>query len=242
MIGAFAPTRLIDPHDAPHNGGRAWLITFTDLVALMLTFFVMLFAMSRVEQQKWEELIGTLTQNPAVLGELAANPPRAALAMEEEPAVAGSDLDYLAPLLRQQMAADPLLTAGTVERLSDRIIISLPTDLLFAPGSDALDPGASRAVFALGGALQNLANRIEVVGHADPTPPGGAFASNWELSLARAMTVAHLLSRAGLEDGLIVRGHGDAHFARIPSTVPDARRRMLARRVDIVAYERTENP
>jgi len=54
-----------DPSCPPAESQRssqAWLVTFTDLVALMLTFFVMLFAMSKVEQRKWQNLTDALAR------------------------------------------------------------------------------------------------------------------------------------------------------------------------------------
>lgn len=47
------------------SGPPIWLISFTDVVALMLTFFVLLYAMSNPEPEKWEKKIGITTQNTA---------------------------------------------------------------------------------------------------------------------------------------------------------------------------------
>ena len=56
-----------DPRISVSQPSAIWLLTFTDLVALLLTFFVMLFAMSNVKIDRWKEMIDTLSQslNPA---------------------------------------------------------------------------------------------------------------------------------------------------------------------------------
>jgi chemotaxis protein MotB len=238
----LAPLTPIEPGPAPFAAGHVWLITFTDLVALILTFFVMLFAMSSVEQQKWRALLSALIEAPVVWDDETLSAPVTALGIEEDQILVGSDLDYLTSLLRQQTAAEPILAAATVQRLDRRIVVSLPADLLFAPGATALDKRAIPAVVALGAVLAHLGNRVEVAGHADPTPPGEGFASNWELSLSRAVSVADMLARAGQGREVVARGHGASHFARISAALPEAQRRALGRRVDILIHERAEGP
>jgi chemotaxis protein MotB len=83
--------------------------------------------------------------------------------------------------------------------------------------------------------LNVVGNKIAVHGHADPepVPRNMAFASNWELSLARAAAVAAALHENGLNKSLTVRGFGDSRYAS--GTTGDAvRDRQLARRVDLV--------
>ena len=54
--------------------GRAWMITFADLTALMLTFFVLLFSMSKVETSTWEAIVDSLKHelNPSKSGQAHA--------------------------------------------------------------------------------------------------------------------------------------------------------------------------
>ena len=216
---------------------HAWMVTFTDLVALLITFFVMLFAMSQVEERKWQNLTEALADNLDAVREITVALPPDQPDLEAVEAVPGVDLDYLATLLRQNMEDEPSLDGGIVSRLADRLVISLPSDLLFASGQVDLEDRGERATYALGGLLRHVNNRIEVAGHADPRTPRGRFVSNWELSLARALAVAEMLRRAGYGGQAITRGHGDSRFAALSSEPDSARRQRLARRVHIIVHD-----
>ncbi len=238
---ALAPTRLLAPlvpEPSPHSSsGPIWVMTFTDLIALLITFFVMLFAMSQVEQRKWQNLTDSLATDVDAVREIALALPSKELDMETVETLPGRDLDYLATLLRQQMAEDEALTGALIQRLEDRLIISLPGDLLFSPDQPTLVETGDQAVRALGALIRNVTNRIEVTGYADPSPPGAGYASNWELSLDRAMQVADLLGQAGYRGDIVARGFGDSRFAQLSSALRVGQRLALARRVDIVVHD-----
>lgn len=223
------------PRRAPRrNDPNAWMVTFTDLVALMLTFFVMIFAMSTVKTEEWQSLTDSLRRNLSSVLDQAPAAPTLRLDMPSKDVTPGADLDYVARLMRGQIADALPDDTAFVRREAGRLFVSLPSDLLFRTGDDNLTKQAADAVFALGGVLRNLPNRIEVAGHADPRKPRSRYPSNWELSLRRARAVATALRAAGYDGRVIARGYGDAQFGALPSDLPAERRNALARRVDIV--------
>lgn len=215
-----------------------WLISFADLVGVMLACFVLLFSMSHIDPARLKEMSGgvDLGRDP-VPGATGAT----ALAERNAPQAeieSGEDLGYLGALLREQVSREPLLAATVVRRDGRRIVLSLPGELLFAPNGAAPSRTGDQALFALVGLLRNLPNRVEVEGHADPNPPDAAsFASNWELSLSRALIVAVKLEQSGYRFPVIARGHGDGRFDEIATSLAPAERDALARRVDIIVYE-----
>ncbi len=225
---------VLPPPD--ESGNDAWMITFTDLVALLLTFFVMLFAMSQVEERKWENLTQILAENLQEVKEKEEVEPIEEISIEPVAPIPGDDLDYLASILDQHRAESGSLGGAIMTQQEDRLVLSLPGDLLFSPSNSGLSKEASDSIFALGGVLMHLGNRIEVVGHADPDAPGKEAASNWELSLARGASVASLLRRSGVDRPIGVRGQGDGRFEEIDERLPDLQRKSLARRVDIVIF------
>lgn len=213
-----------------------WLVTFIDLTALLIAFLVMLFAMAKLDHERWRALTDSL-------GEQAVTPPqvtlvesRAEVGLEPLRGEPGIDLDYLAGVLQQGL--DDLGALGTARllRRDDRLVVSLPARLLFAPGGTALDPEGRGAVAALTAVLGHVDNRIEVVGHADPRPPRSGHASNWELSLARAIAIAGLIEQAGYDRPVVTRGLGHSRYAALAPDLPEPERRRLARRVDVVVH------
>lgn len=95
---------------------------------------------------------------------------------------------------------------------------------------------ARAALFRLGGALSTVANQLGVNGHSDPSPvAGGDYASNWELSTARAAAVANQLRAAGYADPIVAFGYSDSRYDQLPP-MPPAQRQLMGRRVDIVVF------
>ena len=231
--------------DTPHMKAESnsvqnsrWLITFTDLIALLLAFFVMLFSMSAVEPEPWEDMTNSLTArlNPdfgwdslAALTDLDAT---------STPADNAADLDYLQAVITDKIRNVPLLSQALLTKRSDRLIISLQADSLFEPGAASLDEEARAALFALGDTLRHISNRVDVNGHTDPNPiRRGKYASNWELSVHRALAVATALASAGFTQEIAAGGFAESRYDEGVTALDEETRFRRARRVDVVIRE-----
>ncbi len=216
------------------QASQAWMVIFTDLVSLMLTFFVMLFAMSHVKVDRWSDMIDTLSQTLNPSREKFEALPTAQYNIASTFRKRAINLDYLTAVLVEAVRADRMLAESRVIRMEDRLVIALPGDLLFDPGRAVLSEAARQALFNLGGVLRNIDNRMSVHGHSDPRPTSaGGYDTNWELSLARAIAVANALRRSGYTEDIVAHGFAASRFPDLPE-MADEKRRALARRVDIV--------
>lgn len=237
MTRRLLPSGLLGFH--PGGGGaagRAWLVTFTDLICLLLAFFVMLYAMSEPDPVRYAAFAQSLPGTAAPRAD-GAEAPRAALTADGLAREYAIDLGYLGRVFESQLSAQADLARIRLTRHEDALVLALPSDLIFAPGGTDLSPAGKRALFVLGGVAANLKNAVDVVGHADPTPAGSAWPSNWELSLARAQVVAQGLKQAGYQRDITVRGQGDGRFADVAPWLPQADRLALARRVDLIVRD-----
>ena len=212
-----------------------WLITFADLVALLLAFFVMLFATIEVELTRWSALIESLSQSLNPDHSVDLKRPSATQNVRRLSQRRAINLAYLESIIREMIDSQPALKSVILHRREDRLIIALPSDELFASGS-AVPKASARATFqTLGQFLQRIGNGIDVFGHTDPTPANrSVFASNWGLSVARAIAVANELRRSGYHRELAALGYADTKFRELPEQLSLARRYSMARRVDIV--------
>ena len=216
--------------------GVAWMITFTDLVSLMLTFFVLLFSMSNIKVDRWNDVIDALSQSLNPSSTKAQSSATSSFNIATLFRKRAINLDYLTGVLEDAVAKDELLKTSPLMRLEDRLVIALPGDLLFQPGKAVLAEDAKKALFNLGGVLRNIGNQIGINGHTDPTPPSGNnYASNWELSMGRAAAVANALKRSGYTEDIIAFGYASSRFAELPE-MPVTQRSALGRRVDIVVF------
>jgi chemotaxis protein MotB len=233
-------TIRIPPSEAAEAGDTRWLVTFADLVALVLAFFVMLYATQKVEQGEWQAMVRSLSQSLKVTPQSDATPNARRNARPVDPARA-SDLAYLETLIEGVRDRDPALSGIVIRNLDDRLVVALPGDLLFASGRTEPAPGAAGRIAALAQLLGNIANRVDLFGHTDPAPLSGrGFESNWELSLARAESVAAMMRAAGYGRPLGAFGLADTRYADLGGIASAARKQQLARRVDIVIRTRRE--
>ena len=228
----------IPPSNQP-AGQPGWLVTFADLLSLLLCFFVMLFASLVLDSQKFDEIKGSLKQAFQTTAQLAEPKELEESAAEEITLAPADNLDYIRSILRTRLQNDPLLTDARLVRntKNNTLNIIMPSQLLFAPGSAALTPGGLDAVQHMADLLANLDNGVEVAGHTDAsainTPE---FASNWELSVARAQTVANILRAAGVNGSLTATGYADGRLNEVDPSLPAAARAELARRVELVIH------
>jgi len=215
----------------------AWMVTFTDLVSLLLTFFVMLFSMSTVQIDKWDAITDSLstTLNPKKTETVAtATADYNISTVFRKRAI---NLEYLQAVLAEKMENDKILSRSMVQLLDDRLLISLPGDLLFTSGSKNLSSRAQETMLKLGDVLRHVSNQIVITGHTDPEPAQGLdYASNWELSLFRAIAVGNALRKSGFTQEFLAYGYGDSGYGQLPA-IPEQQKTALARRVDILVLQ-----
>ena len=218
-----------------------WLVTFGDTVALMLTFFVLLYAMSDTQQDKWEDLANAVNRgfNPFSNMKFQAGP-QEGINIRKISFQKALSLDYLQSVFLTVLGQEKLKEILVIPQ-KDHLVISMPSDLLFAPGRAEVGSRGKRALYVLGGALSNIRNRIEIVGHTDPRPLAegnkGGFQNNWDLSLARAVNVSDILKQVGYDKPMIVRGSAQTRYQELPDTLSEEERLNLARRVDILVMK-----
>ncbi|WP_033068909.1 OmpA/MotB family protein [Thalassospira australica] len=222
--------------DEGPKGPPPWMLSLADLISLLLTFFVMLFAMSKVKIDRWDEVVDSLSQSIKPSPEEENDEPMASLNIPRVYRKPAMNLDYLSAVIDDAIDDNPVLGDASMSRDADKLVISLPGDILFVAGSSDMTPQARQALFVLGGVLRNIGNRIGVQGHTDPRPLSGRgqYASNWELSLARAGAVANELKRSGYTDYINIYGFAASRYDQLPELLSEEARFAMARRVDIV--------
>lgn len=178
---------------------RTWLITFTDLISLLLAFFVMLFAMSGVKVELWEATVSALS---GTLRAAPADPPSpsadANVTLRKD--VPSADLDYLAAVLKHARGDAPPLAGSHLERISDGLILTTNVAHLFGPGSAQLAPAARATLSVVAGLLRNIDNDIGVrIGFGELRSSTAGYRPAFSLALARSAAVVDALHTAGYD-------------------------------------------
>jgi chemotaxis protein MotB len=179
-------------------GSPVWLITFADLIGLMLCFFVMLFSMSTIEEGSWRRIAGAVDNGPTDRTVRADSPVVVDRNMSATPSTQGRDVGYLAALLQRRLAQDAALSSVGLSAREDRVALLLPAEKLFGASSAVLRGGAEPLLTALAGVLRNVPNRIVVDGYVDPAARDVTrFASAWAEAVSRADAVSRSLQAGG---------------------------------------------
>jgi chemotaxis protein MotB len=199
-------------YDDTSENHERWLISYADFITLLFAFFVVMYAISSVNEEKYRQfsdslgsaLAGRATATVAVDAPLVQ--PR--ITLKDLISKRKSDTLRRERALLKALAADlsdtlaPLVKEGKVRvtQNSRGVTVDINASVLFDPGDATLTPDSMEALRALAGRLKDDTHAIAVEGHTDGVPIATPlFASNWELSAVRASSVVRLFVDSGLD-------------------------------------------
>ena len=235
--------RVYDETDSFHRhempGKFHWSVVWADLMMTMFFFFAIMF----VYQNGNRDTTGTFDNGEQARGKFGTTSPGqtwplfgSGVSGPVDPAgpLEGSIVKIF-DVASKAMDSEGIKDFASIDLASDRALrIVLTGDLFFDPGSAALKLGAQEALRKIGGLLRNTPNMINVAGHTDSVPiHTGQFATNWELSVLRASTVARFLIEEMQIPAKQVSATGYAHFQPIGPNDTE-KERAQNRRVEIV--------
>ena len=235
-------------YEDEHDNHERWLVSYADFITLLFAFFVVMYALSTVNEGKYRILSDSMVSafrniqaNSSTQMPIVVTPP-IALAQKQNQAVRQQEVEKqkrrdkmrnVAKELLEVMA--PLIEQGKVRVIetSRGVTIEINDSILFSPGQALLQPVSSRAMRAIAQVLAPTDFPITIEGHTDNVPINTAqFPSNWELSAVRATTVLRLFSDSGVAaDRLTAIGYADTRPVE-PNVLADGRARN--RRVTIL--------
>jgi chemotaxis protein MotB len=202
-----------------HENIERWLVSYADFITLLFAFFVVMYALSSINEGKYRVLSDSLVnafreapssdkimqmgaKSPAVLegsgmpiGAAVQYPqgstPERQRAAERMKKVAKNVLEAMQPLTQNGKVRVTQSPRG--------ITVEINASLLFNSGDAVLQPQSTEALTAVAKVLAEVDNPIQVEGHSDNVPINSpAYPSNWELSSARAGSVVRLFAELGV--------------------------------------------
>jgi chemotaxis protein MotB len=232
----FAPEP--DNDDEQHE----WLTTFADLSMLLLVFFVLLYSLSEIDPNKFENTFVSVTQA------LKHDKISTSRITAQEAAVLVDQVNIRRQIIEQQRkvfsdvkllqttkGVQGMVTASFEDGL---ITLRAPGDVFFESGQVEISPAGQRVLLAMKDFfLQHPRQTINIKGFTDNVPPrGGRFNDNWEISALRAVNVLRFLMDMGIEPKrLTATGLADLD-PLVPNTTEENRAKN--RRVEFVLERR----
>jgi chemotaxis protein MotB len=234
-----------------------WLVSYADFITLLFGFFVVLYAFSKSDQKKQEQVTASVDQAFRSLGifpgtsRLPGQAPEAGsekalipmnIVMGEDllaPARVREDLEGLRREMEQTLSKEVATHTVSIQMGRDGLVISLREAGFFPSGSASPKQESMATLRHLAMSLSHSPFDLRVEGHTDNVPIHDAeFDSNWELSSARATRIARIFldMKAVSADRLSAAGYAEFHPVASNNT-PEGR--ALNRRVDLVVLPRT---
>lgn len=238
------------------KGSPAWMTTYSDMITLLLVFFVLLFSMSQIDVARFEAIAESFRNRNIFDG----SPSTIDFENSYESAV-GRDQDDFSDLAKEnlfnsdqltqnQMSLEELLAEveGFLEehqlqdvisanRTDQGVVLILQERILFDTAEAIIKPEGEPFLDKVALLLNNIPNYVRVEGHTDNRPISTVqFPSNWELSSARASSVIRYIIDSGdfVEERFIAAGHGDTRPI-VPNDSSENWQRN--RRVEIIILE-----
>ncbi len=194
-----------------------WLTIYSDLITNLFLLFVSLYALSFVGPDAIQEAVASMKNRL------------------EYSQKASPWYEELAHNLKMVSNSE----APVIAR-EDRLQMALPDNVLFSPGEGELREQDQLVLHALASALKRVPYTVLVEGHTDniPLAPGSRYASNWELSMSRAMSVVnYLVQYEGLSPHRMgVAAFGEFH-PRFANDTPEHRSANRRIEISILRYE-----
>lgn len=216
------------------EGAPMWIVTFSDLMTLLLTFFVLQLSFSAIKMDSFRAAMGSLKEALGVF--------QGSQSVLFAPADVTSSLPTKAEILKATGEIRSFLKKNKLEKMvemeltGEGIRFKLNSALLYGSGQSELSDNASDLLDNISYLTARFATHVIVEGHTDDLPmtdPNGKFKSNWDLSSARAISVVNFLSTNKNAKKEIFHIAAYSEFKpRVPNNSPA--NRAINRRVEIM--------
>lgn len=213
-----------------HENVERWLITYADLITLLLAFFVMMYAISKQDADKYRAVsrhLKSIFVSSSSVNEGDGSGGKSALDENE--------------LLREELEREVNEVKGLqglnqISIITDErgIVIRILDRAFFDEGKADLKENAKRTIDKLAPIIKRIPNHVRIEGHTDNVPISNQeFKSNWELSVRRATEVVrYFIEKGGIPPNRL-SASGYAEFRPIASN-DTAENRALNRRIEII--------
>ncbi len=223
------------------KGAPLWMVTFGDLMSLLLCFFVLLLSFSTMDPAMFKEVSGSLRNAFGVQkSEITYEIPKGIdiVSRDFNPVFS---IDIILEKIKSAVKLELIKGEIEIEALKDRVILRFNDDMTFTPGSAELLPDALPKLDKIRKIIEEVPGEVLVAGHTDAIPiHTDKYPSNWHLSAARAASVVnYFLKEHSIAMGrLAAVGYG-ASRPRAPNTTLDGRKKN--RRVEVI-FMQPPNP
>ena len=220
-----------------------WMTTFSDMMTLLLTFFVLLYSMSTIDAQKFEAAISSLRSNMGILSggtTISSQPLVNKGSMGSDLSVSPrTNLTAAMQEMQQYVQERDLENQVNMQMTQRGLVVRFTGQILFEVGKADIRDEGSEVLNKVATVLKEMPNNVMVEGHTDNWPiETDEFPSNWELSTARAtQVIKYFIEDPGIDPKRLSAAGYSKYRPIKPNDTPE--NRALNRRVEVVILNTT---
>lgn len=233
---------MLHDEDEKEENNERWLLTYSDLITLLMIFFVIMYSMSNVDAEKYKQLSQSLNStfggsSGVIEGGQSKMEPVVDPNNNNLDSLQNPEVKEVAENIQNYLNESGLSNSVSLKAQDRGLVISLKDTILFDTGKAVIINDSRDKIIKIGKMLNEMNSYIRVEGHTDNLSiKNSEFKSNWDLSVMRATNVVQLLiDSAGIAPNkLSAVGYGE--FRPIAdNSSPDGKSKN--RRVDIVLVD-----
>ncbi|UWD48377.1 OmpA family protein [Clostridioides difficile] len=233
---------MLHDEDEKEENNERWLLTYSDLITLLMIFFVIMYSMSNVDAEKYKQLSQSLNSafggsSGVIEGGQSKIEPVVDPNNNNLDSLQNPEVKEVAENIQNYLNESGLANSVSLKAQDRGLVISLKDTILFDTGKAVIINDSRDKIIQIGKMLNEMNSYIRVEGHTDNLSiKNSEFKSNWDLSVMRATNVVQLLiDSAGIAPNkLSAVGYGE--FRPIAdNSSPDGKSKN--RRVDIVLVD-----
>jgi chemotaxis protein MotB len=220
------------------GGAPAWMVTYSDLVTLLLTFFVLLLSMASMDPVRFTQASSSLKdafgmhQNPAQVDftiPILPSPPKTLV----EPINEQMTIEIYRKIKTQIDSEDLSEDIEMIQQEDDTIVLRVKDTVLFQPGETQISPKSFPMLRYIADIIRPLPLKLRIEGHSDSVTDAKSELGKWDISMARSVSVMRFLRKSDLLplERMGAAGYGDT---KPIATNASNDGRALNRRVDFV--------
>lgn len=243
-----------EPEEEQDEGTPAWMVTYSDLVTLLLTFFILLFSMATLDKQKFIDVAESLRNSFMHTGggEMFdtnkgknmmaimdnnngfATQPKEGDSTDGDNGKRKATMEDVVKELEKTIEEENIGNNVKLLETEDKVILRIDSVILFDSGEADIKKSGLSVLDKIGKMLRKLDNNIIVEGHTDNVPIHSLlYPSNWELSAKRSINVVLFLTGQSEIPSEQLTSAASGEFKPILPNDSEANR-AKNRRIDIV--------
>lgn len=234
------------------ENSERWLLTYSDLITLLMIFFVIMYSMSNVDSEKYDSLATSLNNslspsfsivdgggNNYIGNGTASNNGNSEFLSNSSSGKTLSPTQEIEQDLKNYLETHNLTSQVNLHIEPQGLVLSLNENVFFESGKAEIQPDYKKNLLEISEILNTFDNNVAIEGHTDNVPISNShFKSNWELAAVRATNVVHLLIDEGHMNPSKLSATSYGEYRPVASN-DTAEGRAKNRRIDIVLLSST---